>query len=158
MPISTRVAGPTYQNEMEYEFPFRFKLSRNKENNAIVIMPLIRRNSYPEELRCGCKYGASKPNCISLDGMAYHIHFHRLWLQDQTIKQIYYKKLHILTSRKINTHHRHIKNKMLTLTSPPTRASDARSRASTIFFISRCSLLWKSLNIVEPPDNTIFWE
>lgn len=46
---------------------------------------------------------------------------------------------------------------MLTLTSPGKQAvSDARTRASTIFFMSRCNLLWKSLNMVDPPDKTIF--
>jgi len=44
-----------------------------------------------------------------------------------------------------------------TLASPLiSRLLDARTRASTIFFRSRCNLLWKSLNIVEPPDKTIF--
>lgn len=44
-----------------------------------------------------------------------------------------------------------------TLISSLPRPSDARTRASTIFFTSRCNLLWKSLNMVDPPDNTIFW-
>lgn len=48
-------------------------------------------------------------------------------------------------------------NQILTFIDPPSRTSDARARASTIFFRSLCNLRWKSLNIVEPPDNTIFW-
>ena len=63
---------------------------------------------------------------------------------------------HILYITKIEE----IKNMLNTLTfiSPPSRASDARTLASTIFFKSRCNLLWKSLNMVEPPDSTIFWD
>jgi hypothetical protein len=44
-----------------------------------------------------------------------------------------------------------------TFASPLIRALDERTRASTIFLRSRCNLLWKSLNIVEPPDKTIFY-
>lgn len=127
-----------------------FKLSRNKENNAIVIMPLIRRNSYPKELRCGCKNRASKPHCISLDGVAYHIHFHRLWLQDQTIKQIYYKKLHILTSWKINTHHRHIKTKRLLwlLHQPELQMQEAGHPQSSLYLVAAFyGSPWTSLNL-----------
>lgn len=122
------------------------------------------KNSYRKKFRCWCKYRTSKPNCKSLDGMADYINFYWLWLEVQKrerapkrkkIAQPSWIAAHILYITKIE-----IKNMLNTLTfiSPPSRASDARTLASTIFFKSRCNLLWKSLNMVEPPDSTIFWD
>lgn len=45
--------------------------------------------------------------------------------------------------------------KIYTVIRLPLNVSLSLSRASTIRFISRCNRLPKSLNIVEPPDNTI---
>jgi hypothetical protein len=115
---------------------------------------------YLIEFSSRSKNRTAKPYRISLNRMTDHIHFYRLGLKLRVNYQLkrwqnYNKVFGVASIFSVNN--RAITNKKnCTFASPLTRALDERTRASTIFLRSRCNLLWKSLNIVEPPDKTIF--
>lgn len=59
-----------------------------------------------------------------------------------------------------NTDHPHqctVLSRKQTFSLPPLSSSLSFSLASTVLFKSRCKRRPKSLNIVEPPERTIFW-
>lgn len=84
-----------------------------------------------------CKHTSTEPNCIPLHVMCNHLHVNGFGLKHYNKKLKYYYL-------------------PLTFILPQLKLSLSFNRASTVFFISRCSLLPKSLNIVEPPESTIF--
>lgn len=128
--------------QLSYDTLHRIQAERNSKMLSKIKIGSIEKQQH--ETHCRCKHTASKPDRVSLHMMRNDLNVDWLWLK----MMIFFKVKSVFNNQCISYDR-------LTFIRPPLSCSLILRRASTARLISRCKRFPKSLNIVEPPLNTI---